>query len=63
MDLALRICSNLINANATPAAYQAVIAKAIEAAGSEMIQGSVKETMKDFFKVAATRNVLDAAVP
>ena len=63
MDLALKVMTNLINANASPGAYQAVVAKAVEAAGSEMIQGHVKETMKSFFKVAAARNVLDDAVP
>ena len=62
MDWALKIVSNLINAHNQREAYQAVIASTIEACGSEMIQGSVKETMKLFFKCAASRNVLDASV-
>jgi len=63
MDMALKTVTNLIHANASPDAYNGVIAKAIAAAGSEMIQGSVKETMKNFFKVAASRNVLESAHP
>ena len=60
MELALKIITNLMQANASPAAYQAVIAKAIEATGSEMIQGSVKETIKNFFAVAAKKGVLES---
>mmetsp|Transcript_17477 Transcript_17477/g.23583 ORF Transcript_17477/g.23583 Transcript_17477/m.23583 type:complete len:181 (+) Transcript_17477:2306-2848(+) len=59
MDLALKIITNLMQANATPAAYQAVIGKAIEATGSEMIQGSVKETMRNFFKIASSKGILE----
>ena len=60
MDLALKIVTNLMQANASPDAYQAVIGKAIEATGSEMIVGSVKETIKNFFKVAAAKGVLQS---
>ena len=60
MDLALKIITNLMQANASPDAYQAVIGKAIEATGSEMIVGSVKETIKNFFKVAAAKGVLQS---
>ena len=34
---------------------------AIEASSSEMIQGNVKETIKNFFKVAAQTGVLQVA--
>ena len=38
-----------------------MIGKAIDASGSEMIQGNVKETIKNFFKVASTEGVLENA--
>lgn len=57
--MALKIATNLIQANPNPSAHQAVIGMAIEASSSEMIQGSVKETIKNFFKVAASAGVLE----
>ena len=43
------VASNLIRANRSADAHQAVIGMAIEASSSEMIQGNVKETIKKFF--------------
>ena len=60
-NLALKVASNVILANNSPAAHQAVIGMAIQASSSELIQGNFtfKETIKNFFKVAATGGVLE----
>lgn len=60
-NLALKIATNLIQANNNKQAHQPVIGKAIEASSSEMITGNVKETIKNFFKVASTSGVLENA--
>ena len=60
-NLALKVATNLIHANQTASAHQAVIGKAIEASSSEMIQGTVKETIKNFFKIASKAGVLENA--
>ena len=59
--MALKVATNLIKANKSSGAHQAVIGMAIEASSSEMIQGNVKETIKNFFKVASTEGVLQGA--
>jgi hypothetical protein len=48
-NLALKVATNLIIANQNAQAHQAVIGMAIQASSSEMIQGNVKETIKNFF--------------
>jgi hypothetical protein len=60
-NLALKTATNLILANNAKAAHQAVIGMAITASSSEMVQGAVKETIKNFFKIAAGAGVLETA--
>ena len=59
--MALKVATNVIKANNSPACHQAVIGMAIQASSSEMIQGNMlfKETIKNFFKVAAVSGVLE----
>ena len=47
-NLALKVSTNVIQANNTPAAHQAVIGMAIQASSSELIQGNMafKDTIK-----------------
>ena len=60
-NLALKVATNLIIANQNAQAHQAVIGMAIQASSSEMIQGNVKETIKNFFQVASKASVLENA--
>lgn len=62
-NLALKVATNLIQANKSQAVHNAVIAAAINASGSELIQGSVKETIKNFFKIASSSGVLENSTP
>ena len=58
-NVALKIATNLIEANSDASAHRSTIAKAIDASSSEVITGSVKETIKNFFKVAAKAEMLE----
>ena len=44
-NVALKVATNVIQAKPEPSAHSAVIASAIEASSSEMIQGGVKDTI------------------
>ena len=58
-NLALQVSTSLIQANRDRAAHRAAVGMAIQASSSEMIQGNVKETIKNFFRVAASSGVLE----
>lgn len=62
-NLALKVATNLIQANKSQSVHNAVIGAAINASGSELIQGSVKETIKNFFKIASSSGVLESSTP
>lgn len=59
--LALKIATNLIQASSDNSAHQSVIGKAIETSSSEMIQGNIKETIKNLFRVASSKGVIENA--
>ena len=59
-NLALKVATNLVNSNNSPVAHTSIVGKSIMTSSSELVTGPVYESLKNFFKVAASKGVVDS---